>query len=126
MDAQAMTELSFNAARFSCSIELDVVVVGFLIESGDYVLFQKGLTENAGLHEPPYFEFNDQQYGGYDLVKSCSATRSQVIIELSRPVNGITKLLIGLGGLQADYPEIIGQLRRIFSSNKEALFIESA
>ena len=119
-----MTELSFNASRFSCSTELDILVVGFLMDSGGYVLFQQGLTEDAGLNDPPYFEFNDQLYGGYGLVRSCVATRSQVIIELSQPLNGITKFLIGLVELPDDYQDIIDQLRKIFVSNQEVLSIE--
>lgn len=119
-----MTELSFKASKFSCNTELDVLLVAFLMESGEYVLFQKGLTEYAGLNEPPYFEFNDKLYGGYGLVKSCLATRQQVIIELSQPLNGITKLVVELAELQADYQDIIAQLRKIFASNKEVLSIE--
>jgi hypothetical protein len=126
MDAQEKTELSFNASRFSSSIELDVRVVGFLVDSGDYVLFQQGLTPDAGSDEPPYLEFNDQLYGGYGLVKSCASTPSQIIIELSRPLNGITRLRIGLDKLQADYPEITDQLRKIFAGNPDLLVIENA
>jgi len=120
-----MTELSFKASRFSSNTELDVLVVMFLMDSGDYVLFQQGLTENGGLNKPPYFEFNDQLYGGDGLVKSCAVTRSQVIIELSQPLNGITKLLVGLAEVQAEHQDILGNLRKIFVSDEEVLFIES-
>jgi hypothetical protein len=118
-----MTELSINAVRFSSSIELDVLVVGFLMDAGDYVLFQQGLTEGAGLNEPPYFEHNDPQYGGYCLIKSCVLTRSQVVIELTRPLNGITKLLIGIAGLDADYQDIVEQMGKIFIGDKTVLSI---
>lgn len=121
-----MNELSFDAARFSCNAELDVLLVCFLMVSGDYVLFQKGLTENAGLNKPPYFEFNDQLYGGDDVVKSCRVTRSQVIIELSQPLNGISKVRVGLSALQACHQDIIAQLRIIFASNAALLAVENA
>jgi hypothetical protein len=94
------------------------------MDSSGYVLFQQGLTEDAGLNEPPYFEFNDQLYGGYGLVKTCVATRSEVIIELSQPLNGITKFLIGLVELQDDYQYIIDQLGKIFVGNEKVFSIE--
>lgn len=123
---QEMTELSFKASKFSSNIELDVLVLGFLMESGEYVLFQQSLTEDSGLNEPPYFEFNDQLYGGYGIVKSCEVTRSQVIVELTQPLKGITKVLVGLDDLQVDYQDIINQLRKIFIGNEEVLSIENA
>ncbi len=116
-----MTELSFNASRFSCSTELDVLVVGFLMASGDYVLFQHGLTKDAGLNEAPYFEFSDPLYGGDGLVSSCVVTRSQVVIGVSRPLNGITKFFVGLAELQADYQDITDQLRTIFAGSEDVL-----
>jgi hypothetical protein len=119
-----MTELSFKASRFSSSIELDVLVVGFLMDSGGYVIFQQSLTKDAGISEPPYFEFNDQLTGGYDLVRSCAVTRSQVIIELSRPLNGITKFLVELTELEDDHQDIIDQLRKIFVGNENVLSIQ--
>lgn len=120
-----MTELSLKASRFSSGTELDVLVVCFMVASGDYVLFQQGLTEHAGLNAPPYFEFNDQLYGGYGIVKSCVVTRSQVIIKLSQPLKGITKIFVGLDELQADYQDISDQLRKIFIGDKKVLSIEN-
>ncbi len=120
-----MTELCLEAIEFGVSTDFDVLVVGFKLESGDYVLFQHGLTKNTSTKEPPYFEFKDQLYGGYGLIKSCVVNSDRLTIKLSNPLDGITLFRIGLGQIQNRYHDVVDQLQNIFLGNEEVLYIDN-
>ncbi len=108
-----------NASRYSCNIELDVLVIGFLAKSGDYVLFHKILDE-AGRNNPFDFEINDQQCVS-DNVRSFVLDRSRIQISLVRPLNGASEIVIEISDLQDEYQNIVDQFQLIFRGNENLL-----
>ena len=67
------------------TIEGDVLIVGVEGTNGNYLMWQKGLTEATGMNDGVYFEMNDQIHGGYNLVKECAVDSEGVNLSL---VNG--------------------------------------
>ncbi len=65
------------------NLENDVLTVAVQGWDDGYVLWQVGLTEEAGSKDGVYFEFDDQSNGGYNNVKECSVDTDGIHIVLS-------------------------------------------
>ncbi len=67
-----MEALVLTASEIGYSIECDVLVVGINMSNGEYILFQQQIEKEEAMNSPPYFEYKDQLYGGYGLIKKCT------------------------------------------------------
>lgn len=115
----------FNATEYGEDVEFDVLTVGLSMDSGEYVLFQQGLTTEAGSNEPPYFEYKDQLYSGYGLVTECVINNNTLNITLSKPLNGHNHLTINLTGIGDDIQMLNLKLGQVFENYKDVLSIEN-
>jgi hypothetical protein len=98
-------------------IENDVMIVSVLGADGSYFMWQKGLTEDVGLEDGIYFEFNDQINGRHNQVKECTVTNDGIHVVLSNGAlehfyfppnfNKLQELRAGLNKMYSDQGGIV-------------------
>ena len=68
---------------FNSTIENDVMVVGIQGAGDHYMIWQIGLTPEAGSEEGVYFEYDDQINGGYNHLVECFVSSKGILVSES-------------------------------------------
>lgn len=104
--------------------ELDVLVVGAIDPDGRYVQFQRGLTKETDMDDPPYFELDDQINGGYGIVEHCILTDESMNIFLNQAQNGFDQIEVTLSSAKYDHQKLTADLSRIFRGYENILELD--
>ena len=115
----ADTTAAFTAASAEASDDGDCVVAAVADRAGgegEYLLFirpsQTGGADDAGV----YVERNSPDHGGHDLARRCDLSRDALVLELSEPLGGATRVEVDLKPLnRAGRRALAGALRKIFA-----------
>ncbi|WP_431686129.1 hypothetical protein [Hahella sp. NBU794] len=65
------------------TVESDVLIVAVEGWGDGYILWQRGLTEEAGFGNGIYFECDNQFIGGFNCVKECLVTNDGIHVVLT-------------------------------------------
>ncbi len=99
------------------TIENDVLIVAVQELDGGYFMWQKGLTIETGADDGIYFEYNDQKFGGHDIVTECKIDRDGMHAVLAN-----RELVHFYFPPKFDnYSELKSGLLKIYSSNSSVL-----
>lgn len=124
-------ELRFNATEIGCFEEDGALVCGASNASSDdpyhYITIQG--CPDRGDEDGIHFEIDDQINGDYNLLASCSISRSQFTVDLLHDVPwhpGLRRVVVDCGTAPADQVDaFIAGLRRLIDSRLGDLHIES-
>jgi len=126
-------ELRFNATEIGCVEENDVLVCGASNSKSEdpdhYVTFQQWADPDYEDDDKRiHFQIDDQINGNYDLLASCSVSRSEISILLLRDVPwhpGLERIVISCDACpQEQFNSLVAGLRRVFRDRPEDLHID--
>jgi hypothetical protein len=124
-------ELRFNATEIGCTEQDGTLVCGASNSKSDepyhYITIQGWSDPDDEDDHGIHFEIDDQINGDYNLLASCSVSRTQITVELLNDVPwhaGLRRVIVGCGNAPAGELEaLIGGLRRLFRDRPEDLYI---
>jgi hypothetical protein len=99
------------------SIEDDILTVVVQGYDNNYLLWQRGLTTEAGSNNGIYFEDNEQIHNGYNQVKECTITPDGIHIVLFK--NQLIHFYFAKGFNQ--FTELQTSLEKIYQGNEDVL-----
>jgi hypothetical protein len=126
-------ELRFDAAEIGCVEQNDALVCGASNSKSDepyhYITIQGWADPDYPDDEHrPHFEIDDQINGGYDLLASCSVSRSLLTVQLLHDVPWYPKLsrvVVGIGSATAEqFDLLVAGLRRVFRDRPTDLHVQ--
>jgi hypothetical protein len=98
-----MVRITFRATLGAFQEDEEVLVAGVATsedrdeEGGHYLNLQRNAEWHRGGSDDwgedgLYVEFDDQAYGGHELIRECRLTRSLLSIDLERPIEGLDEV----------------------------------
>jgi len=127
-------EIHFNATELGCVEENDALICGAAntgsAEPYHYITIQ-GFADpededGSGIH----FEIDDQINGNYNLLASCSVSRSELRVELTRDVDwypGLERVVVDCSAIPSEQvDEMIAGLQRLFHDRPADLHVARA
>ncbi|MCX2778970.1 hypothetical protein [Microbulbifer thermotolerans] len=99
------------------NLEDDVLTVAVQRWDNGYMLWQRGLTKEAGSDDGVYFEYDDQTNGGYNNVKECTVTTDGIHVVLAN--NELAHFYFNKGFDK--FAELKSGLEKIYQGNEHVL-----
>ncbi|ABC31082.1 hypothetical protein HCH_04377 [Hahella chejuensis KCTC 2396] len=99
------------------SVENDVLIVAVEGWGDGYILWQRGLTEEAGSEHGIYFECDDQFNGGFNCVEECLVTSDGIHVSLA---NGKLAHFYFIKGFDK-FVELKSGLMQIYEGHEDVL-----
>lgn len=126
-------ELRFEATEIGCVEQNDALVCGASNSKSDAAYHYVTIQGWADPDDPddehrPHFEVDDQINGGYDLLASCSITRSHFTVQLHHDVPwypNLSRVVVGIASATPEqFDSLVAGLRRVFRDRPTDLYVE--
>ncbi len=125
-------ELRFEATEIGCLEQYDALVCGASNSKSDepyhYITIQGWAEPDYPDDEHrPHFEIDDQINGDYNLLKSCSVSRSCLTVELNHGVSwypNLRRVVVDIhSATDAQFESLVSGLRRVFRDRPEGFTV---
>ena len=123
-----MDTITFTATSLGREYVFNVLIVGIANDLGEYVSFQRYLSEPHEEDEGVHFEYRDQLYSGIRIIKKVLVSSDRVLVMLDKPLHPsltATKFDMHLDLDETSLSELRESLGKIFERQPELLIEEA-
>ena len=124
--------LQFKATEIGCEDDGFALVCGASNSKANepyhYITIQGCSDPDDEDDDGIHFEIDDQINGGYDLLRACQVSRSQIFVDLHHDVpwhSGLERVVIDCAAASAaEFDSLVAGLRRLFRDRPTDLILE--